>query len=175
MVRKNLSKILTSMFFFIIAGYVFFETGTRFEEAGMTTGNPLRNASLYPRIIAAALLLLTFCFLVKIVIDYWKNRQEQIENETPTEDKEERTKILMDKMLAFGCLAWLYGYVTFFEILGYITATSIMMIGLLGVLGVRKPIVNLSYAIGGTCLVYLFFQEFLDIPLPIGILGFLYE
>lgn len=173
MVRKNLNKIITPLFFLMIAGYVLFETATRFKNAGVASGNALRNTALYPRIIAISLLILTFLYLGNIFIDYRKNKQEKIEDETLT--KEERKKILMDKLSAFGCLAWVYGYVTVFEMLGFLTATPIMMIGLLGFLGVRKPIVNLSYAIGGTCLVFLFFQEFLDIPLPVGILGFLYE
>ena len=173
MVRKNLNKIFTSLFFLMVGGYVLFETGTRFKNAGMADGNALRNTALYPRIIATSLLILTFFYLGKTIIDYRKKRQEQVEDETLT--KEGRKKILIDKLSAFGCLAWVYGYVTVFDMLGFLTATPIMMIGLLGFLGVRKPIVNLSYAIGGTCLVFLFFQEFLDIPLPVGILGFLYE
>ena len=78
-------------------------------------------------------------------------------------------------MLGFGCLAWFWGYICFLEFLGYLIATPIMLAGMLAALGVRKPWSNLAYAAVGTMGMYLFFQEMLDVVLPIGLLGHFME
>ena len=170
MVKKRYAGVLTCVFFLTIAGYVFYETGTSFAKAGTASGNALTNAALYPRIIAFIIFFLSICHIVKLVLENRKESRILQSNEKAEEN--EKKEVFKDQMIAFGCFIWLCVYIALLETLGYLIATPIMMIGLLGALGVRKPLVNLAYSIGGTTGIYAFFQEFLDVVLPIGLTSF---
>ena len=172
MVRKHVNSILTDLLFLILAGYVFFETATRFVSAGAATGGALTNAAFYPRILAGLMLGLALCNIAKHIYLAWKEHRVAQETTAPDRVKTSKNKPeTKNLLLAFGCLLWFWLYICFLETLGYLIATPIMLVGILAALGVRKPLSNLVYTAGGTIAMYLFFQEMLDVILPVGLLG----
>jgi len=56
--------------------------------------------------------------------------------------------------------------------LGYPLTSFLLMLALLRVLGVRKPHVAGSIALGSAVACYFVFVQWLKIPLPSGVLGF---
>jgi putative tricarboxylic transport membrane protein len=170
--RKHIQTILTDLIFLGIAAYVFYETGTRFAAAGAAKGSALTNAAFYPRILAGLMLVLALCNIAKHGYLLFKEHRSEPGSMGPdgtyvSQENQQFQNIL----LGFGCLAWFWGYIWFLEPVGYLIATPIMLTGILAALGVRKPWVNLAYTAGGTMGMYLFFQELLDVVLPIGLLA----
>ena len=155
-----------------VAAYVFFETATRFVAAGAARGGALTNAAFYPRILAGLMLGLSLCNIAKHSYLIWKEHRSAQETTSADRAAESNNKPnTKNLLLAFGCLSWFWLYICFLETLGYLIATPIMFVGLLAALGVRKPLSNLVYTLGGTIGMYLFFQDLLDVVLPIGLLG----
>ncbi len=170
--RKHIQTILTDLLFLGVAAYVFYETATRFAAAGAAKGGALTNAAFYPRLLAGLMLVLALCNIAKQAFLSYKEHRPGSGSTGPDDTSDSREKPeLRNVMLGFGCLAWFWGYICILEFLGYLIATPIMLAGILAALGVRKPWANLAYAAGGTMGMYLFFQEMLDVVLPIGLLG----
>ncbi len=173
MVRKHVNSIIPDLLFLFWAGYVFSETATRFVSAGAATGGALTNAAFYPRILAGLIVGLALCNIIKHA--YLARKGHRLVRKTGDTDMDidpaARTPETRHYFLAFGCLGWFWLYIFSLETVGYLIATPIMLAGLLAALGVRNPLSNLSYAAGGTIGMYLFFQEMLDVILPMGLLG----
>ena len=172
MVRSHIKTILTDLIFVVIATYVFYETATRFVDAGAAKGGALTNAAFYPRILAGVMLVLALCNITKHGYLIWKENQAS-EKTSSSEDTErpKDTPKLKNLILAFACLTWFWLYICFLEALGYLIATPIMLLGLFAAMGVRKPLVNLAYTAGAVISMYIFFQEILDVVLPVGLLA----
>jgi hypothetical protein len=172
MVRRRVQTILTDLLFLGIAVYVFYETATRFADAGAARGGALTNAAFYPRILAGLMLVLALCNIAKHSYLIWKEHgsvQESIGSKKNAASSD--TPRLKNLLLAFGSLVWFWLYICFLETLGYLIATPIMLAGIFAALGVRKPMVNLAYTFGTAIGMYIFFQEILDVVLPIGLLA----
>ena len=172
MVRKHIQTILTDLLFLGVAVYVFYETATRFVAAGAARGGALTNSAFYPRILGGLMFVLAACNIAKHSYLIWQEQRSEkkiIDSEGTAESSD--TPKLKNLLLAFGCVTWFWLYICSLEELGYLIATPIMLAGILAALGVRKHWVNLAYTAGGTIGMYLFFQEMLDVVLPVGLLG----
>jgi putative tricarboxylic transport membrane protein len=71
-------------------------------------------------------------------------------------------------LLLAGMVAWSALYYACFELLGYLIATPLFILGLLACFNRRRPGLNLAVAIGFTIVVYLLFSVGLGVPLPTG-------
>ena len=172
MSRRHINTILTDLLFLAIAGYVTFEAATRFVAAGAARGGALTNAAFYPRILAGLMLGLALCNIAKHTYLAWKEHRTTQETTASDRVKTSQNKSeIKNLLLAFGCLLWFWLYICFLETLGYLIATPIMLSGIFTALGVRTPLVNLAYTSGAAIGMYLFFQEILDVVLPVGLLG----
>ena len=115
---------------------------------------------------------LALCNIVKHGYLIWKEQRSgnKISGTEKTRESSDTPK-LKNLLLAFGCLAWFWLYICLLETLGYLIATPIMLLGLFAAMGVRKLLVNLAYTAGAVISMYLFFQEILDVVLPVGLLS----
>lgn len=169
MVKKHINTILTDLLFLMVAGYVLYEIATRFKAAGADTGGALTNAAFYPRGLAILILILASCNVAKnvylAVIKHGAARDE-------IDSQPKKSPVgASGYLLTFGCMIWFWIYISLLESIGYVIATPVMLAGIFAALGVRKPLVNLAYSAGGTIGMYLFFQEMLDVILPVGLLS----
>ena len=172
MVRRHINTILTDVLFLGVGVYVFYETATRFVAAGAARGGALTNAAFYPRILAGLMLTLTLCNMAKhsyLILKEKRTEKKTTDSEGSTASSD--APKVKNLLLAFGCLAWFWLYICFLETLGYLIATPIMLLGLFAAMGVRKPLVNIAYTAGAVISMYIFFQEILDVVLPVGLLA----
>ncbi|MEN2768581.1 tripartite tricarboxylate transporter TctB family protein [Ornithinibacillus xuwenensis] len=93
--------------------------------------------------------------------------------DSETDEQKARRKIpKKDILILLAVFAFVFVYIFFLEILGFIVTTAIFIFGCSWFLGYRKYLVGALVAILFPLFMYLTFTQFLKINLPQGILPF---
>ena len=165
--------------------FIFYRTFTHFAAHGAAGGGPFRNAALYPRIIAGALIILGILLIVTSI-----RKKDEVESESLSSEGEDSQKTRgtltgdkdaadaaavhwRNRVRALSGLSILIGYVFALGHFGYYLATPVMLIIFFRILGVKSWIQTVLLSAGVTVGIILFFQSFLNVVLPVGKYGFL--
>jgi len=131
-------------------------------DAGLRTaniGDPL-GPKAFPALVGGGLILSALLLL----LETWSKRRALEDTRVEPRSKDEKHLILI--MLAMVVWSGLYYFV--FEMLGYLIATPLFLLGLLSYFNKSRHVTNLLVALGFTAAVYLLFSILLGVPLPPG-------
>ena len=155
--KKN--DLVSSIVFLIVAGMLFFHTGTYPERA---SGSVVLNPGFYPQLLGVILAVLSvILFLSSLKGGHQDDQKQEIW-------KTKRSVFLF--LLTLGLLVL---YPLIMNYLGFATAAFIFLFTLITALTKNAksrilPILGIS--LGLTTIMYLVFKVFLRIPFPTGIL-----
>lgn len=147
--------IILSIIIMLISVYVYF-TGREFTKG----------AEVFPIFLSGAIFLLSTILLIKSVVNL-QRQSVQTAEETGHEGEE---KTLKGKLLPYIVFLMIVVYVLLIPVIGFFTISTLFIIAILILLGVRKVlyyILTLLILIGG---IYFLFVVQLKIPIPRGFL-----
>ena len=153
------SRHLPAVFLATICGLVLFEAATTLTEQGYASGTPISNAALYPRLLAG---LLLFLLAMQVVAD--------LRATGPTAHAEAQASLGGTGLVAFTGLA-IVAYVVLLPVLGFIVATPVLVLGLLLLLGDRRPATLVAVPLAMTAGCMAVFQGLFNVNLPRGLFG----
>lgn len=123
-----------------------------------------------------AMLLVRWCFYAMIVFTIFAVKSDlviQLEARTNMEEKKRESKRLnreMERLLVF--IVGITGYLVVMQWMGFIITTLIFIAVMMFYLGVRDKKSMILIPVCLTALIYLMFDVWLSITLPISIFGF---
>ncbi|MCG8509952.1 MAG: tripartite tricarboxylate transporter TctB family protein [Rhodospirillales bacterium] len=146
-------------FLLLIPVYVFHDIATRFVEEGVASGSAENDAAMFPKLIAALLLILLVIQITTTVL--------------------KKTDAVAMKMPSWGVLWRRYRravavfvlfvlYLPAFRWFGFLYSTPVFIILLQLVLGYRNPVAIAAFSVGVTGAVWLAFARVLNLVLPVG-------
>jgi putative tricarboxylic transport membrane protein len=148
----------------IIVGIVIFLFGaaTFLLSLRMNIGT-FRNAGtgMFPLVLGVLLMILSGLFILRI---FFQNKKAPAMKESVVEISESRKQVIL--FLGTMALATL-----FFDRLGYLLSSFLLMLGLLRILGLRRWGLNILISVVTAVGCYFLFVKWLDIPMPKGWIG----
>ena len=180
---------LSAVVVIALALFIYYETFTDFVKNNVAGGGAFHNSALYPQVIAGALIFLS---LLLILTNLKKKDQTQIESgpllfedldlREVEEPQAEDIQTLdaggepwKNRVRTVSGIFILICYIFSLDYFGYYLATPVMLLIFFRLLGVRGWIVTVLLSVGTTMGMFLFFQYFLNVVLPVGNYGFLLE
>ena len=147
--------MLAAVIIIVAAIYLFADAGLRTARIGDPLG-----PKAFPALVGGGLILSA----VLLVFETLAKRRTLEDRTIEPRTKDEKHLVLV----MIGMVVWsgLYYYV--FEMLGYLLATPLFLLGLLSYFNQRKYLTNVLVALGFTGIVYLLFSILLGVPLPSG-------
>lgn len=142
-------------FFLIIIAIVFQQIATSMTVQGIASGSPYDNAAAYPRAVA---IIIGILLLIQAALGRL-NRTVKTVNVTPLET-------LIKPALLLGIFAV---YLALLGWLGYHLTTSLMIMAIMMLCGVRSVTTLIASSVGISLLFAFLFEYFLKIVLPGGI------
>lgn len=151
---KRLDVVLAFLFLVPVA-LVFQQSYTSLADQGVSTGDALNNAAMFPKMLAG--LLAIFAIIQAITA-----LRRPAVDETIT-----ISVLLRNSVIVMGILAV---YLITLPILGYHIMTPILCGALLLLFGLR-PLLAIFVGVAMSLVVALFFESALNVILPVGIFG----
>ena len=158
-------------FLLLIPVLVFLDIGLRFVPEGMAGGRPESNAALYPGLVAALMGVLVLVEATRTGLASCAGRTG--DDASDAGGAEARGHIARPRFTAsarrsIALLVVFVLYLPAFRYLGFAISTIVFLVACQWVLGLRKPVLMLLFALGVTGAIWLAFAEGLDLLLPRG-------
>lgn len=145
--NKNIANIIFTTFIFIL-----------FTAAAIDALTFSRLAQFFPLYISAAGAILSFIYLIKIIIEHIKH--------TSPDDRNER--LLIVKPLKY--IAWIIGYLMLIYIVGMLIATGIFLFIFL-ILESKMKVLSSILAVSVMLVLITYLSAAIDIAWPTSLLG----
>ncbi|WP_188861310.1 tripartite tricarboxylate transporter TctB family protein [Marinobacterium nitratireducens] len=156
-------EAVVSTLFLALGVWVIYQTLTTFDDAGVAGGDALSDSALFPRIAACIMIFLALVNIIKVFFNRDLSSGEF--------DSEEHDKISPDHLIkGLLCVVVFVVYLLVLKSVGYDVATPVLMALLFYILGARwwsSCLLGLFSSIAMS----LFFEQALDVILPVGIMG----
>jgi putative tricarboxylic transport membrane protein len=148
----------------IIVGIVIFLFGasTALLSLRMPIGTfRMAGTGMFPLFLGILLMILSGVFILKI---FFQGQKGQVKKEAPIESSESPIQLIL--FLGTMVLATL-----FFNRLGYLLVSFLLMLGLLRILGMKRWGINILISVVTAVGCYFLFVRWLAIPMPKGWIG----
>ncbi|WP_368346307.1 tripartite tricarboxylate transporter TctB family protein [Pelagovum sp. HNIBRBA483] len=153
------SRHFPVILFAILSGVVLYEAATTLTEQGHASGSAIRNAALYPRLLAGLLLFLVF---LQVISDFRLSG--------PVPGAEEPAEPGQDRLTVFAALT-LVAYIILLPIMGFLLTTPVFVLAFLLLLGDRNWRTLSFVPMATTAGCFVVFQMMFNVNLPRGLFG----
>jgi len=150
--KKNWIDICVAIVLYLLSVYVFIES-SNFPESNDNALNP----SAFPRILCVLLCIAATALLINAL------RGKITTNVT-----------IDNKLQVFLVIGLIVLYAIFLKSVGFILCTAVIVFLILWLVKIRKPLPLILIPIFGTGLIFFLFDLLLQVPLPPGLLRFLF-
>lgn len=165
--RRALGEVAVVLAFLALAGLVFQQTGTSFVEQDAASGGAMRNAAMFPELLAWCLILLAALQLAQIIRDLLAGHAADLERAEPVAAPGEPGSLVK----ALVCTALFVLYLLLLKPLGYHLTTPVFMFACYYVLGTRRILVAIVLALATSLAMSFVFEYWMNIILPVGRFG----
>ena len=164
--RRQLGEALVVCAFLALAGLVFLQTGTSFVEQDAASGGAMRNAAMFPELLAWCLILLAALQLAQIVrgLVTGDALRPPPAAKAPAAEPGNLAKALI-------CTALFVLYLFLLKPLGYHLTTPVFMLACYYVLGTRRLWLAILLAVATSLAMSFVFEYWMNIILPVGRFG----
>jgi len=153
------ANIICGLFMMAFSAYAFIVTFSFRQFTSVPIG-----PEFFPRLLAAGLFICSFAlFLQGIMVN--AKRYKKAPTISPFDKNMRRLFIGVVIILAY-VLSW--------RPIGFLITTPLTIVGLMYLLGFRKYFLMILISLGATAVVYGSFSTFLNVLLPLGLMGFLF-
>jgi len=121
----------------------------------------MAGSGMFPLILGILLMILSVIFVLRI---FFQGKKGQIKEEAPSESSESPVQLI----LFLGTMVLV---TVFFNQLGYLLSSFLLMVALLRILGVKRWRFTLPLSFITAVVCHFIFVHFLKIPLPKGWIG----
>lgn len=153
--------IFTWGLFFILGVYILYEISTAFVAENVTNVHPLRNAGMFPKLLAQSMLL--FCFIklcTTFFFSKYNNHADEVEKEW---------EYVPFTNICWLVVALLLVYISVLETLGYYISSTIFMIICCTILQKKFSVLTILIPLGVVIGVGWVLESILALVLPIGL------
>lgn len=159
-VAAQLRRLISPVFFIAVVAVVFYLAATSLVEQGAASGTPIKNAALYPRLVASLLLILALLQLALTL-----RRESGAEPSTYAHTTSHTLVQILGAVTAFLI------YLFLLPIVGYHVSTPLLVAVLLVLFRTRHPVQIVAFSLSLSMGCALLFEGVFNITIPRGIFG----
>ena len=156
----RLPHLIPPLFFIAVVTAIFYLSATSLAEQGAASGTPIKNAALYPRLIAGLLLILAVPQLALELLP-----RGDTDSFGSSRTKTRPLGQILGAVIAF------VAYLLLLPIIGHHTATPLLVAVMLLLFGLRRPTHIIAYSVALSLGCALLFEGIFSVNLPRGLFG----